>query len=66
MDLPNFAAPVRLKSPTYDNMTRSIVEFQNVSKIYRTGLLGRRTIHALRGVSFNIPRGSVFGLIGPS
>jgi ABC-2 type transport system ATP-binding protein len=47
-------------------MTRPIVEFQNVCKTYRLGLLRRRTIHALRNVSFPVPRGSVFGLLGPN
>ncbi len=47
-------------------MSRSIVEFQNVSKTYRVGLLQRRAIHALRDVTFDVPCGSVFGLIGPN
>jgi ABC-2 type transport system ATP-binding protein len=47
-------------------MTRPIVEFQNVCKTYRTGLLHRRTVHALRDVSFTISRGCVFALMGPN
>jgi ABC-2 type transport system ATP-binding protein len=47
-------------------MTRSIVEFQNVGKVYRVSLLGRRAIHALRDVSFKIRGGCVFGLLGPN
>lgn len=47
-------------------MLRSIVEFQSVSKVYRTGLLRRKPIHALRDVTVTIARGSVFGLIGPN
>ena len=47
-------------------MIRPIVEFQNVSKIYHAGLVRRRAIHALRGVSFNIRSGCVFGLLGPN
>jgi ABC-2 type transport system ATP-binding protein len=47
-------------------MTRAIVEFQNVSKTYRAGLLRRRAIHALREVSFQVRGGSVFGLLGPN
>ena len=47
-------------------MTRPIVEFQNVSKTYRTGLLRRRAIHALRDVSFKVRGGCVFGLLGPN
>ena len=47
-------------------MTRPIVEFQNVCKTYRTGWLRRRSIHSLRDVSFGVPRGSVFALLGPN
>jgi ABC-2 type transport system ATP-binding protein len=47
-------------------MTRPIVEFQNVSKTYHLGLLRRRTIHALRDVSFKVRGGCVFGLLGPN
>jgi ABC-2 type transport system ATP-binding protein len=47
-------------------MTRPIVEFHNISKIYRAGLLRRSTIHAIRDVSFNVRSGCVFGLLGPN
>jgi ABC-2 type transport system ATP-binding protein len=47
-------------------MTRPVCEFQNVSKIYHVGLLRRRTIHALRDVSFKVRGGCVFGLLGPN
>jgi ABC-2 type transport system ATP-binding protein len=47
-------------------MPRSIIEFLHVSKIYRTGLLRRSRIHALRDVTLSVPQGSVFGLIGPN
>jgi ABC-2 type transport system ATP-binding protein len=47
-------------------MLKPIVEFQRVSKSYRRGLLRRRAIHALRDVSFTVPQGCVFGLLGPN
>ncbi len=47
-------------------MTRPIIEFQNVCKTYRAGWLRRRELHALRDVSFGVPRGSVFALLGPN
>jgi ABC-2 type transport system ATP-binding protein len=47
-------------------MPRSIVEFQNVCKTYHAGWFRRRSIHALRGVSFAVPRGCVFALLGPN
>jgi len=47
-------------------MKPPIVEFQHVNKTYRLGLFRRRTIHALRDVSFPVPSGCVFGLLGPN
>lgn len=47
-------------------MLKPIVEFQSVCKIYRANWLRRRVIHALRDVSFAVPRGCVFGLLGPN
>jgi ABC-2 type transport system ATP-binding protein len=41
-------------------------QFEHVSKVYRTGLLGSRAVHALRNVSLTIPRGEVFGILGPN
>jgi ABC-2 type transport system ATP-binding protein len=35
-------------------------------KIYREGLFGRRKFEALRGVSFEVSRGEIFGLLGPN
>lgn len=41
----------------------SAIEVKELSKDYRTGFLRRRT-PALRGVSFAVPAGKVFGLLG--
>lgn len=46
-------------------MTAAAV-FDQVTKTYRTGPLGRGGISALRGVSLAVPAGSVFGLLGPN
>ena len=40
--------------------------FENVGKVYRTGLFGKTSIQAVQGVNLHIPRGSVFGLLGPN
>ncbi|MGE0607661.1 MAG: ABC transporter ATP-binding protein [Pirellulales bacterium] len=40
--------------------------FKNVAKIYRGGLLRRRHVHALRGISLDVPVGEVLGLVGPN
>jgi ABC-2 type transport system ATP-binding protein len=47
-------------------MSRPIVEFQKVCKTYRAGWPRRRAIHALRDVTFSVPRGCVFALLGPN
>ncbi|HEV3138789.1 MAG TPA: ABC transporter ATP-binding protein [Pirellulales bacterium] len=48
-------------------MTESpAVDVENLHKIYRDGLLGRRNIDALRGVTFGVSRGEIFGLLGPN
>jgi len=41
--------------------------FEGVEKVYATGLLGRGAgVTALRGVTFTVPAGGVFGLLGPN
>ncbi len=40
--------------------------FDNVVKTYKTGMIGRGGVQAVRGVSLSVPVGSVFGLLGPN
>jgi ABC-2 type transport system ATP-binding protein len=40
--------------------------FENVHKSYTTHPIRRTKIAAVRGVSFGIPRGTIFGLLGPN
>jgi ABC-2 type transport system ATP-binding protein len=40
--------------------------FDNVHKTYRTSPFDRTGIHAVSGVAFTIPTGTVFGLLGPN
>jgi ABC-2 type transport system ATP-binding protein len=42
------------------------VEVRDLKKSFRTGWRGRRRQDALRGVSFDVPRGAIFGLLGPN
>ncbi|MFN0053446.1 MAG: ABC transporter ATP-binding protein [Planctomycetales bacterium] len=42
------------------------IEVQDLRKTYRDGLFIRRSVAALRGVSFSVERGTIFGLLGPN
>ena len=47
------------------------LEVENIVKVYRgrrNGLFGARSepVRAIDGLSFNVPRGSIFGLLGPN
>jgi ABC-2 type transport system ATP-binding protein len=42
------------------------IEVNSLRKTYRDGLLGRQRVEALRGVTFSVSRGSIFGLLGPN
>jgi len=47
-------------------MSTPLAEFVDVSKTYRAPFRPRRTVEALRGVSFGIAPGEVFALLGPN
>ncbi|QDT17798.1 ABC transporter ATP-binding protein [Alienimonas californiensis] len=43
-----------------------VVDATGLTKTYRDGWFGRTKVHALRGVSFRVERGEIFGLLGPN
>ncbi len=44
----------------------SVIQVDQVKKTFREGFFRRRQVEALRGVTFDVPRGSIFGLLGPN
>ena len=41
------------------------IEVENLHKIFRQGFFMRR-VHAVRGVSFGVEQGEIFGFLGPN
>ena len=44
----------------------AVVACRDLTKTYRDGVFGRKKVHALRGVSFDVRPGEIFGLLGPN
>ena len=44
-------------------MSKSIIRLENIKRYFQ---VGDETVHALRGVSFNINEGEFVAIIGPS
>jgi ABC-2 type transport system ATP-binding protein len=42
------------------------IEVDSLTKVYRDGWFRRREIQALRGVTFSVAQGEIFGLLGPN
>ncbi|RPI06751.1 MAG: ABC transporter ATP-binding protein [Ignavibacteriae bacterium] len=45
-------------------MNESIIEVQNLAKTYHKR--GHTPVHALKGISFSVQKGQIFGLLGPN
>ncbi|HVX13718.1 MAG TPA: ABC transporter ATP-binding protein [Pirellulales bacterium] len=43
-----------------------VIDIHDLRKTYRDGLFGRRRVEALRGVTFQVNGGEIFGLLGPN
>lgn len=47
-------------------MEEKLLELEEVTKVFRTGLFGGRTVTAVDRVSFDVRRGEILGLLGES
>jgi ABC-2 type transport system ATP-binding protein len=43
-----------------------VISVDRLSKVYRSGLIRKKSVHALAGVSVEANRGEIFGLLGPN
>lgn len=46
--------------------TAPVITIDRLQKTFREGLFRKRRVDALRDVSFEVPRGAIFGLLGPN
>ncbi len=49
-----------------DSTSSSVIEVQDLAKTYRSGLIFRSRVHALKGINLRVTRGQIFGLLGPN
>ncbi|MFH5804834.1 ABC transporter ATP-binding protein [Alienimonas sp. DA493] len=61
-----FDAPAGAPNPPGAPPGDPVVVTADLAKTYRDGWFGRKRVHALRGVSFRVERGEIFGLLGPN
>src|SRR5262249_7193067 len=47
-------------------MSDSVIDVKALRKMYRDGFFRRRQVEALKGVSFRVESGTIFGLLGPN
>ena len=59
------SAPGRTNCDNVGVVADFVIEVTNLTKTYRTPF-ARRKVQALRGVTFNVERGQIFGFVGPN
>lgn len=43
-----------------------VIQVNGLEKIYRSGVVKRRKLHALQKVNLEVPKGKIYGLLGPN
>ena len=44
----------------------NVIQVDGLKKTYKSGLLSKKKVEALKEVSFSVAHGTVFGLLGPN
>jgi len=44
----------------------TLIDVRDLRKTFKTGLFSRKTVEAVRGVTFDVVRGEIFGFLGPN
>jgi ABC-2 type transport system ATP-binding protein len=57
---------MRPDASTSKRLRERLIEVRDLRKTFKTGLLQRKAVAAVKGVSFTVERGEIFGFLGPN